>query len=214
LWASACSSAVVRWRSGGVDDADVLPDHLIFAVAKDLLCAGIPRGEQAAQVGREDRIAGGTLNDQTVPFAAVTELDLGPPAVGDVLDREQNHLGFVPLTPELAGVEDHPPPAEALEDVVDFEVAERVVPGEDLFEECPEPGDVPLAVAQLVDEPAVGLLGNDAEGAVEGAVGRAHAEVGPEDDERLPHRVDDALGKLSGTQRSGGSRVMDGRHGR
>ena len=95
---------------------------------------------------------------------------------------------------DLASVEEHPPPPDALECVRDLEVAERAVLGEDVLEERPQLGDIPLAVAQLVDEPALGLLGLDPEVLVERAARRPDAEVGIEDEERVPDGVDDALG--------------------
>ena len=49
------------------------------------------------------------------------------------------------------------PAAEALELVVHLEVVEVAVPREDLFEQLPQPGDVPLAVPEVEQEPALGL---------------------------------------------------------
>ena len=102
--------------------------------------------------------------------------------------------------PDLAAVQEHPSSADALEDVVHLEVAERILLGEDFFKERPESGDVPLPVAQLIDEPAFGLLGGDAEGLVEGAARGVHPEVGIEDEERLADGIDDALGEVAGNR--------------
>ena len=101
----------------------------------------------------------GPLDDDPVSLAVVGEIDPGPPGRGDVLDGEEDEFRVIAGPTDLAGVQEHPPPADALEVVRDLEVAERAVLGEDVLEEGPQLGDVPLAVAQLVDEPALGLLG-------------------------------------------------------
>ena len=128
-------------------------------VAEHLLGPGVPARDDALGVEREDGEADGPLDDDPVPLAVVGEVDPGPPGRGDVLDGEQDEFRVIAGPTDLAAVQEHPPPADALEVVRDLEVAERVVLGEDVFEERPQLGDVPLAVAQLVDEPALGLLG-------------------------------------------------------
>ena len=45
----------------------------------------------------------------------------------------------------------------------------------------PQIGDVPLSVAQFVNESVHGLLGRDVKGLIEGAVGGPDAEGGVED---------------------------------
>ena len=83
--------------------------------------------------------------------------------------------------------------ADHRERVLQFEVVEHGAGGDDVFEQGAQVGDVPLAVAQFVDEPALGLTGRDVERLVEGAVGRADAQGGVEDEERLADRVHDVL---------------------
>ena len=80
-----------------------------------------------------------------------------PPPVGHVLDGQQDQPGPAAGRGEPAGVEHHRPAADALELVVHLEVVEVAVPREDLFEQLPQPGDVPLAVPQLEEGPALGL---------------------------------------------------------
>src|SRR5687768_2979370 len=94
---------------------------------------------------------------------------------------------------ELAGVEQHHPAADYREGVVELEVVEDGAFGDDVLKEGPQVGDVPLAVAQLVDEAALGLAGRDVEGLVESAIGGPDAQRGIEDQQRLAHRIDDVL---------------------
>ena len=94
---------------------------------------------------------------------------------------------------QLAGVEQHHPAADGREGVLQLEVVEDGALGDDVLEQGPQGGDVPLAVAQLVDEAVLGLLGGDVEGLVEGAVGGPDAQGGVEDQQGLAHRVDDVL---------------------
>ena len=95
---------------------------------------------------------------------------------------------------ELAGVEQHHPAADGREGVLELEVVEDGALGDDVLEQGPQVGDVPLAVAQLVDEAALGLRGRDVERLVEGAVGGPDAQRGVEDQQGLAHRVHDVLG--------------------
>ena len=58
-------------------------------------------------------------------------------------------------------------------DVFDLEIVERRVLRQDLLQQLPQPGDVPLLVAQVVHQPVHRLFRRDLEGAVERAVGPA-----------------------------------------
>ena len=116
-----------------------------------------------------------------------------PLARGHVFHGQDEQLAVVARL-ELAGVEQHHPPADDREGVLELEVVEDGALGDDVLEQGPQVGDVPLAVAQLVDEAALGLRGRDVERLVEGAVGRPDAQRGVEDQQRLAHRVHDVLG--------------------
>src|SRR5690606_31930249 len=87
---------------------------------------------------------------------------------------------------------------DPLEDVVDLVVVEGLVVGEDILQEPPELGDVPLPVPEVVDEAADGLFGPGAERPVERLVGRLHAEVEVEDEETLADGVHDHFGEVAG----------------
>ena len=53
---------------------------------------------------------------------------------------------------EAAGVEQHGPLTERREVVLDLEVVDGVVAGKDFIQQRPQAGDVPLAVAQVVEQ--------------------------------------------------------------
>src|SRR5438105_2608359 len=91
-------------------------------------------------------------------------------------------------------VEQHHPAADGREGVLELEVVEDGALGDDVLQQGPQVGDVPLAVAQLVDQAALGLPGRDVERLVEGAVGGPDAQRGVQDQQRLAHRVHDVLG--------------------
>ena len=129
---------------------------------------------------------------------------------GDVLDAEQNGPVGAFLVEELAGIEAHRALAEVGKDVLDLIAFHHAVLGNDLFQEHAELRDVPLAVAQRVEQPALGVLGADPEGQVEGTAGGDHAQLLVENDDGLAHRVDNALGKRTGI-REGGELFPDAR---
>src|SRR5690606_29074074 len=80
--------------------------------------------------------------------------------------------------------------------------------GQDLFEEAPELGEVPLPAPELVDEAALRLVRTRFEDLVEAGVRRLDAEVGREDEEGLADRVHDGLGVVA-PLRVGVRRVPD-----
>ena len=102
-------------------------------------------------------------------------------AFGRVLDGEEDELGLVVLAADAAGVQQHELPPDGRENVVNLEVVERRVLGQDFLQQLPQPGDVPLLVAQVVNELAHRFFRRDPEGPVEGAVRLPHPQVGAED---------------------------------
>ena len=109
---------------------------------------------------------------------------------GHVFHREDQQLA-VAARLELAGVEQHHPAADHRERVFQLKIIEDGTLGDDVFEQAPQVGDVPLAVAQLVNEAVLGFFGRDVKGLIESAIGGLHAQSGVEDQQRLAHRVDD-----------------------
>ena len=95
---------------------------------------------------------------------------------------------------ELASVEQHHATPDDREGVLQLKVVEDGALGNDVFEQRPQVGDVPLAVAQLVNQAVLGFFGGDVKGLIESAVGGADAQGGVEHQQRLAHRVDDVLG--------------------
>src|SRR5580704_16301545 len=94
---------------------------------------------------------------------------------------------------KLAAVEQHHPPPENREVVLQLEVVENRTLGNNIFQESAQIGDVPLAVAQLVNQAVLGFFEGDLKSLVEGAVTRSHPQSGIENQERLAHGVDDVL---------------------
>ena len=82
--------------------------------------------------------------------------------------------------------------------VLDLVAVEHGVVGEDLLEEHPQLGYVPLPVAEVVDELPDRLLGGPLEGVVEALVGGEDLQVGVQHHQRLAHGLDDVLGVFPG----------------
>ncbi|HEX2121143.1 MAG TPA: histidine kinase dimerization/phospho-acceptor domain-containing protein, partial [Thermoanaerobaculia bacterium] len=80
--------------------------------------------------------------------------------------------------------------------VLELVVVEDGAHRQDVLEQRTQVGDVPLPVAELIDEPPLGLFRRDGEGLVEGAVRRMDAQFGVENQQRLAHGVDHILGML------------------
>jgi hypothetical protein len=56
------------------------------------------------------------------------------------------------------------------ESMFQLKVVEDGACGNNVFEECPKGGDIPLAVAQLIKEPVLGFFGKDLKSLIKGAV--------------------------------------------
>ena len=78
--------------------------------------------------------------------------------------------------------------------VFDLEVFDGMAVAQDLSQQRPKLGNVPLAVAQVVDEAALRLFFRDMEVPVEGGVGRADPQALVEDHEWLSQGRNDVLG--------------------
>ena len=74
-----------------------------------------------------------------------------------------------------------------------LKVVEDRTQGDNIFEKSSQGGNVPLAVAQLVDEAVLGFFERDLKSLVKGAVRGSHAQRGVENQQRFAHRIDDVL---------------------
>jgi hypothetical protein len=72
---------------------------------------------------------------------------------------------------KLVGVEQHHPPPDCREVVLQLEIVEDRILGDNIFEEGSQVGNIPLAVAQLVNQSVLGFFGRDLKSLVKGAVG-------------------------------------------
>lgn len=171
------------------------PQGLRLGVTQDSLGRHVPARDPPVDVEREDRVVLDVLHERGELTLGLSAAFLCDAPFRDVLDRQEDQPRLVALPFQAAGVQDHDPAAEGREVVLDLEPFEWLVLGEHFLQQAAEAGDVPLAVAQVVQEAAPDILGGLPEVAVEGAVGRPHAEVAVQDQERLPHRFHDRLGE-------------------
>ena len=74
--------------------------------------------------------------------------------------------------------------------------SKKSLSGRTLREQATQIRNVPLAVAEVVDQAPLGLGRLDLEGIVEGAIGGLYPEILVQDQEWLADSVDDLLGQL------------------
>ena len=91
--------------------------------------------------------------------------------LADILDGEQDEAVMVAGAENLARIDQHGAPANGREIVLDLEAFDRRAMRDHAFEQSAQRGNIPLPVAEVVDQAAFGLVGAGAEGLVEGAIG-------------------------------------------
>ena len=82
--------------------------------------------------------------------------------------------------------------------VHDLEVVEGRVVREHLLQEVPQGGNVPLAIAHVVESVRLRLLRRDLEALIKKPIGHEHVQRGVQYHERDPHRVHNAHGVEQG----------------
>ncbi len=102
---------------------------------------------------------------------------------------------------KLAGIEQHDASPNDRKCMRQLKVVEDGALGNYVFEQRAQVGNIPLAVAQLVNQVVLCFFRRDVKGLVKGAVGGVNAQRGIENQERLAHRVYDVLGvRFNGLQ--------------
>src|SRR5271170_6929713 len=95
---------------------------------------------------------------------------------------------------KLAGIKQHHPASDGREIMLQLEVVKNRTFGNNIFQESSQVGDIPLAVAQLVNQAVFSFFERDFKGLIEGPVARSHAQGRVENQEWFAHRIDDVLG--------------------
>src|SRR5271165_623033 len=95
---------------------------------------------------------------------------------------------------KLAGVEQHYPPSDGREVMFPLKIVEDRTQGNNIFKEVSQDRDIPLAVAQLVNQPVLGFFERDLKSLVEGAIRGSDTQRSVKNQERLAHRIHDVLG--------------------
>ena len=120
--------------------------------------------------------------------------DLGTLVLGDVLDGEQEQALAAFHRREPAGVEQHDFRADRGERVLHFEIVNGIEVLQDSVEQRPQTGDIPLTVAEVVNELALRFHFRDAEGEVERAIRGHDVQTLVEHNKRFAQRGNDILG--------------------
>src|SRR6266516_1644892 len=125
------------------------------------------------------------LAQQLVLFA----LRIAP--LGYVLDRQQQGRVGVFFIEHPARVEQHCAPSDRRKLVLDLVGLDSAMLWNDFFEESAERRNIPLSVAQVIEQPALRVLRIRSKRLVKGPARGDHAQVPIEYDEGLAHSVDD-----------------------
>ena len=118
-------------------------------------------------------------------------------AGGDIMEADKNFRGLAAEVFQDAGVEQHGAAANLLEVVGDLKVIKETVVPDDVLQELAQPGDIPFAVAHLVNQTAFGFRLRKLEGLRERFASRDHAQIGAQHQHRIARRADDRLGVIA-----------------
>jgi hypothetical protein len=132
------------------------------------------------------------------PRLVLLELRLGVLAGRNVLHREQDELDTI----EAARVQQDRASSDPRKVMRHLIVVEDRILRQNLFQQGMQRRQIPLPIAELIDVLAFGLRRAYLKQLVEGGIGGLHAEVGREDEERFPDRLDNlfrgVLGRAEG----------------
>ena len=84
-----------------------------------------------------------------------------------LFDGQEDELRLAIPGIEAAGIEHHVPATDALKLVLHLKPFKYSVPGNDLLQQLSQARNIPLVIAQLIEQPPLGLLGLDIKGLVE-----------------------------------------------
>src|SRR6202011_5482719 len=87
--------------------------------------------------------------------------------LGDIFDRQQQSCTAVALIEYLASIQQHRPLADRRKDALDLIFLARRVVRDDVLKECTQRRNVPLAVAQLIEQMTLSFFWGHIECAVE-----------------------------------------------
>src|ERR1700722_6578745 len=113
---------------------------------------------------------------------------LGDLPIRDVFDREQYQLVVAILRVQPMSVQQHCFLADLAKTMGNFEIAQGAPFGQDSREQLAEPGDVPLAVAEIIEIPLYRLLWPKMERFVKLMIRFLNSEVAVEHQQRLSER--------------------------
>jgi hypothetical protein len=99
----------------------------------------------------------------------------------------------ISLVEHLASAQAHDAPSEAGKLAVDLVPIYDAVLGQDFFQESLELCDIPLTLAQVVQQPPLGALTIDPERQIKGSARGYDAEMAIEHDQRLGDGIHDGL---------------------
>ena len=126
---------------------------------------GVQKGDAAVRVRGQDRIPNAAQRHRE-HIALLVQGRLHLPARGDVLDGEQYQGGAPCSVDDLASIEEHALGAEVRKRGRDREVVNGGVVRQNLLQQVPQGGNVPLAVAQVVEPVRLRLQRRDLEAVV------------------------------------------------
>ena len=137
----------------------------------------------------DQRIADG-VDDALRQLPVALALGARRALLADVLDGEQDGAVMVAGAENLARIDQHGAPADGREIVLDLEAFDRCAMRDHALKQRAQRGDIPLPVAEIVNETALGLARAGAKRLVERAIGGCDDQISVENDERARHGLD------------------------
>ena len=184
------------WLERGHEQRQLFPGHFSGRVAEHLFRRLVGRQYVLVVIQRDDALGGGIHNSAEARLA-FAQRGFVAFAFRDIFQGKQNERRLVALLTDPAGIEQERAVAQAGKFVVNLKVMKLAILANDRFEQRPQAGNLPLALAQLVDQPVLGILRIDAKSLIKRTVRPLHAHLGIEHDQRLTHRVHDCLSEIA-----------------
>jgi hypothetical protein len=152
---------------------------------------GLQRENAGHEVGAVSATAPHLLQQGVLLPHQLLHLPFHDAPLGHVGQGEEDVRSEISAMPHPARAQAQGAPSDGRKLALDLIAFHLAMLRQDLFQQHPQLGDVPLILVQLVDEPALGALAIEPECPVEGPAGGHDAKIAVEHDHRLGDRIHD-----------------------
>src|SRR6202035_3784384 len=116
---------------------------------------------------------------------------------GHVFDRKQNAALPYPIGRDALSIQPHSPSTDMRKRMFDFQIFKGLVPEKSFSQKLAQPGNIPLPISQVIDEPSLCLGAGYAKCFVKGGGGSVNAKICVQYDQRLSDRLDQPFGIIA-----------------